>query len=142
MKNAYANPSYAYKEARVRTAGQGQLIVMLYDEAVKQIDLALKGLETRSKKLDSVHNAISKAQDIVTELMVSLDLDKGGDIGQSLFNLYMFFNRQLMEANVQKSPQPLRSVRNLLAQLRDSWAQIAGTQTPAAPPSPGLHIAG
>jgi flagellar protein FliS len=138
----YANPSSAYKEARIRTAGQGQLIVMLYDEALKQIDTALQILDSRTKKLDRVHNAITKAQDIVTELTVSLDFDKGGDVAKSLFNLYMFFNRQLMEGNVSKDAAPIRIVRNFMAQIRESWAQIANTQVQPAAGSSGVNIAG
>jgi flagellar protein FliS len=115
---------------------------MLYNEAIKQIDAAVQAIETRSKKLDLVHNAVTKAQDIITELMVSLDFDKGGEMAKNLFNLYIFFNRQLMEGNVRKDASPLRLVRNFMAQIRDSWVQIAGTQVQPASSSPGLNIAG
>jgi flagellar protein FliS len=138
----YVNPSYAYKEARVRTAGQGQLIVMLYDEAIKQLDAALQGLDSHTKKLDGVHNSIVKAQDVITELTVSLDFDRGGELAKNLFNLYMFFNRQLMEGNVRKDPEPLRGVRNFLVQIRDAWGHISNTQVEAAPSAPGVNIAG
>jgi flagellar protein FliS len=138
----YANPSSAYKEARIRTAGQGQLIVMLYDEAIKQIDMALLALDARTKKLDAIHNALTKAQAVITELMVSLDFDKGGEVAKNLFNLYMFFNRQLMEGNVQKDATPVKIVRNFLAQIRESWVQIANTRVQSAASSPGVNIAG
>ena len=138
----YTNPSSAYKETRVRTAGQGQLIVMLYDEAIKQIDAALQALNTNTKKLDTIHNAITKAQNIITELTVSLDFDKGGEMAKNLFNLYMFFNQQLTEANVNKKAPPLRVVRNFMAQIRDSWIQIANMQVQSAPASSGVNIAG
>jgi len=138
----YTNPSSAYKETRVRTAGQGQLIVMLYDEAIKQIDAALQAFNTNTKKLDTIHNAITKAQNIITELTVSLDFDKGGEMAKNLFNLYMFFNQQLTEANVNKKAPPLRVVRNFMAQIRDSWVQIANIQVQSAPASSGVNIAG
>jgi flagellar protein FliS len=138
----YTNPSSAYKEARIRTAGQGQLIVMLYDEAIKQIDTALQAIDSRSKKLDAIHNAITKAQNVITELMVSLDFDKGGEVAKNLFNLYMFFNRQLMEGNVRKDSGPIKIVRNFLAQIRESWVQIANTQVQPAASGPGVNIAG
>jgi flagellar protein FliS len=131
-----------YKEARIRTAGQGQLIVMLYDEAIKQIDMALQAMENHAKKLDAIHNAITKAQNVLTELMVSLDFDKGGEVAKDLFNLYMFFNRQLMEGNVRKDAAPLRVVRNFMAQIRESWVQIANTQVQPAASGPGVNIAG
>ncbi|MDR1315881.1 MAG: flagellar export chaperone FliS [Spirochaetales bacterium] len=138
----YTNPSSAYKEARIRTAGQGQLIVMLYDEAIKQIDMALLALDAQTKKLDAIHNPLTKAQTVITELMVSLDFDKGGEVAKNLFNLYMFFNRQLMEGNVRKDASPVRIVRNFLAQIRESWVQIANTRVQPAASTPGVNIAG
>ncbi len=138
----YTNPLNAYRETTVRTAGQGKLIVMLYDEALKQIDTCLAHMEDRSKHLDSVHNSIVKAQDVITELTVSLDFDRGGEIARNLFNLYMFFNRQLMEGNVRKDVKPIREVRTFLAQLREAWVRIAHTQVEEAPVNPGVNIAG
>ncbi len=67
------NPLNAYKETTIRTASGGKLIVMLYDEALKQIDFAVEKLNQKSKQLDKVNIALLKAQDIITELMASLD---------------------------------------------------------------------
>lgn len=139
---SHTNPLHAYRETKVRTAGQGKLIVMLYDEAIKQIDTALQGMENNSKKLDSVHNSITKAQDVITELTVSLDFDQGGEIAKTLFNLYMFFNSQLMEGNVRKDQTPVRTVRDLLAQLREAWLSISNHQVEGSSPSTGVNIAG
>lgn len=136
----YTNPLKAYKETNIRTASQGKLIVMLYEEAIRQLDLAVHELEQKTRKLDTVHNAIVKAQDIVTELMVSLDFEKGGEIAKNLLGLYLFFNRQLLEANVRKDPTMLKEVRKLLQELKDAWAQIAHVQVEE--PKPGINIAG
>ncbi len=137
------NPLNAYKETKIRTASQGQLIVMIYDEAIKQIDIAASGLEEGTKQLDMVHNAIVKAQDLVTELTVSLDFDRGGEIAKGLFNLYMFFREQLLVANVKKSRNILTSIRAMLAELRDAWVQIlkSGADVERTAPT-GVNIAG
>jgi flagellar protein FliS len=83
---AYSNNSvHAYRETRVKTASQGRIIVMLYDEALRQIDEAVGLLDTGTKQLDRVNNSVVKAQDIITELMVSLDMEQGGDIARNLF---------------------------------------------------------
>ncbi len=140
--NSYPNPLRAYKETKVRTASQGKLIVMLYDEALKQLDTAISGLEGRTKHLDSIHNAVLKAQDVVTELMVSLDFDRGGEIAKNLFNLYMFFNRQLMEANVRKDTAPIKDVRRLMGDLREAWLQISNVQVSGNTAGPNVNIAG
>jgi len=69
------NATNAYREVSVRTATQGKLIVMLYDEAVKQLDLAISLMQAKTRSLDKVHNALIKSQDIITELMAGLDFD-------------------------------------------------------------------
>ncbi len=99
---------------------------MLYDEAIRRIDEAAGQLDQGTRKLDAVHNAIVKAQDCITELMVSLDFQKGGELAHNLFSLYVFFNRQLLDANMQKDVSLLHQVRGLLSELRDAWQQISG----------------
>ena len=137
------NPLNAYKETTIRTASQGQLIIMIYDEAIKQIDIATASLEEGSKRFDEVHNAIVKAQDLVTELTVSLDMERGGGLAKRLFSLYMFFREQLSTANVEKSSTGLSSIRSMLAELRDAWVQICktGFDVDRAAPT-GVNIAG
>ena len=136
------NPLNAYRETQIKTAGQGRLIVMLYDAAIRQIDLAAAGLDGSEGSPDTVNRAIVKAQDVVTELMVSLDFEKGGEIARGLFNLYFYFNRQMIEANLRKDSGPLREVRRMLDELREAWLQILGTTPPNLGGQNGLNIAG
>lgn len=137
----HANSVNAYRQTRVKTASQGQLIVMLYQEAVKQLTTAIDLLKTESSELDRVNNAILKAQDVVTELMVGLDFERGGDVARNLFSLYMFFNNQLMEANFQKSMEPLEKVRTMLADLLEAWSQVVDKGNVEGQQG-GLNIAG
>jgi len=133
----------AYRQTSVKTASQGRLIVMLYDEAIKQMDIAEEELGKNKVQFDAVHNSISKTQDIITELMASLDFEKGGEISQNLYNLYMFFNRQLVQANIDKNLNPIIEVRKFMSDLREAWMAIEGTvvnQNSQA--SPGVNIAG
>ncbi len=137
------NPVHAYRQTTVKTANQGQIIVMLYDEAVKQLDYAKRLLENRTKELDKVNDAIGKAQDILTELTVSLDFEQGGEMAQNLFGLYMFFNNQLTQANIEKNAEQLGTVRGLLGDLRDAWAQVASKVGNASGSAArGLNISG
>ena len=119
----------AYKETTIKTASPAKLIIMLYDEALRQIDTALELLTEGDKRLDKVNNAIIRAQDMLTELTVSLDFEKGGEIANNLNHLYFYFNQQLMEANIRKSSEYLQPVRTMLAALRDAWQQIAASGT-------------
>jgi flagellar protein FliS len=133
----------AYKQTSVKTASQGRLVVMLYDEAIKQKDIARDELSKDKKHFDKIHNAISKTQDIITELMASLDFEKGGEISRNLYNLYMFFNRQLVQANISKNIQPLIEVRQFMSDLREAWVAIEGTIVNQNPNiNSGVNIAG
>jgi flagellar protein FliS len=145
---ANTNALSAYKETRIRTASQGQLIMMLYDEAVKQLDSALKllGLNMSGKKdpsrIEIIGKAIVKTQDIFTELMVSLDFDQGGDIAKNLFALYTWFNKELLEAHMVQDLTRITAVRNMADELRGAWGEASAKTKAEGRPSEGLNIAG
>lgn len=130
--NTRTNQLNAYRETRVRTAGQGQMIVMLYDEAIKQMDIAAELLDEKTLKLDKVHNAIVKAQDCITELTAGLDFEQGGELASSLYTLYRYFHRELTESNIAKDPDRLRRVRRLVNELRGAWNQITSSRPQAS----------
>jgi flagellar protein FliS len=144
------NPIFAYTETRIKTASQGQLIIMLYNEAVKQLDHALELLERNNSgkkhpnRIEGISRAILKTQEIVTELMVSLDFEQGGEIAKNLFSLYSWFNQELLAANINQDPQRLSSVRNMLNDLRSAWSEIIAKNSMerVGHPSMGLNITG
>jgi len=117
------NASSQYKETQVKTANQGRLIVMLYDGAIKFLKIALENLP--NKKYDVVNSNIIKAQDIISELMLSLNFEVG-DFANKLYSLYVYMNRRLVEGNIKKSPEPIEEVIKYLNELKDAWDQIAG----------------
>ncbi|HNX24011.1 MAG TPA: flagellar export chaperone FliS [Spirochaetota bacterium] len=121
------NPYNQYKQTQITTANQGKLIVMLYDGAIKFLNIALDNMSP--KTYDVVNNNIIKAQDIITELLLSLNMDEGGEISQNLFNLYMYFKRQLLEANIKKDAEIINHVLKLLKELREAWDQISANET-------------
>lgn len=139
----------AYRETRVRTASQGTLIVMLYDEAIKQIGEAIGLIEENSKKdpsrIEKCNTHVLKSQEIITELMASLDMEAGGDIAKNLLSLYAYFNQQLLEANIEKKADKMIHVRDLMDQLRAAWNEVvtssaAHSDSKSAPV--GINIAG
>lgn len=127
---AYTNAITTYRENRVKTASQGQLIIMLYDEALKQLDrgLELLSLNAEGKKnpgnIEKISKSILKVQEIITELSVSLDFEQGGEIAKNLFALYTWFNKELLEANIHQDTRRITAVRNQLQELRSAWVEI------------------
>jgi flagellar protein FliS len=121
------NPYDKYKQTEINTANQGTLIVMLYDGAIKFLNIALENLAS-TKTYDVVNTNILKTQDILTELMLSINLNDKNDIAQNLFSLYMYFKKRLLEANIQKDPEIIREVIKLLRELREAWDKISATE--------------
>jgi len=144
----YTNALSAYRETRIRTANPGQLIVMLYDEAVKQLDFALEGLSGQKSPstIETINKAIVKTQEIITELMASLDFEVGGDIAKNLFSLYSWFNKELLEANLSKDAARIAAVRAMVDDLRTAWHEIVRISTAdgtsRAVAQNGVNIAG
>jgi flagellar protein FliS len=136
------NPLNAYKETTIKTAGQGKLIVMLYDECLKQLDIAQLALSNGAHHYEKAHHAIVKAQDIITELNASLDLNRGGDIAQNLMNLYIYFNQRLMEANLEKEVYKLIEVRDHMKGLGEAWLAITAKMGSVNAKPAGINIAG
>ena len=128
---SYKDASSTYKETRIKTAGQGQLIVMLYDEAVKQLSRAIELLEANQNekkdpaKIEIISKAVMKTEEIITELIISLDFEQGGEISKNLFSLYTWFNRELMEANISQDIKRVTTVRDMLSELRNTWSAIS-----------------
>ena len=145
---AYTNALSAYKETRIRTASPGQLIVMLYDEAVKQLDKSLELLSLNKSgkqdpsRIELIGKAIIKARDIITELMVSLNFDQGGEIAQNLFALYTWFNKELLEAHISMDMARIAAVKNQIVDLRGAWVEIAASTGGEGRPVEGVNIAG
>jgi flagellar protein FliS len=133
---AYTNAVSAYRETRIKTASQGQLLIMLYDEAIKCLDRSLDLLDKNSKgrkdpgKIEHISKAILKAQEIVTELSASLDFEQGGEIAQNLFSLYTWFNQELIESNIKQDINRIAVVRNMINELRSAWIEIIARNTP------------
>lgn len=131
MASSQRSPYKQYKQTEINTANQGKLIVMLYDGAIKFLNIALENMEL--KTYDIVNSNIIKAQDIITELLLALNMKDGGEISMNLFNLYLYFKKRLIEANVQKNSDLIKEVVNHLKTLRETWDKISSREFPTDP---------
>lgn len=117
MNNAYS----AYKKQSISTLTPMEIVVKLYDEAEKQINIAIVSIE--GKNYETANKCLQKSQDIVNALRSVLDMSI--PISTQLDALYDFFNRQLIAANVKKDTQILKELLPMLAELRDAFSQVA-----------------
>ncbi len=120
-----------YRANSVLTASPGQLVLMLFDGALKAMNLALDGfdrpLEDR-RRIEVINKHLLKAQMILSELQSGLNLAAGGEFAQTMYRLYEYHNRRLFEANIRKDPTAVREVERLVMELRDAWAQMLSQQ--------------
>ena len=115
-----AHPQDAYRRQDVMTASSGDLIVMLYDALKKNIILGRRSIDKRD--IMGAHRYLMKAQDIVSELINSLDMNY--KISEELLVMYEFMLRQLQDANIHKDKEPLISVAEMVDDMRDAWKGI------------------
>ena len=116
----YENPYQRYRQVQLETASPLELIIKLYEGALRFINLAKKGLADGDYQL--VNNSLLRAQAIVNELNLSLNMDY--EISHNLRELYLFINRSLIEANIAKDGSKLDEIMEMLMSLKDAWVQI------------------
>ncbi len=133
-----ANPWKSYRQVATQTAPPGQLVLMLYDGAIKFLERALPGfsIEDPAQANMLVHNNLQRAQDIIRELNTSLNMDQGGEFANTLRRLYDYFDRRLLESNLKKQRDGVDEVIRHLTVLRDAWATMLNNQGAQMQPNP------
>ncbi len=116
----------AYLATQVTTTTQGDLLLMLYDAAIKFLKQAK--IKIAENNIPQKGILISRAIDIVSELAESLNKDKGGELAQNLNNLYFFCSTRLVKANIKSDLRIIDEVIGILNGLRSAFAQIIPAQ--------------
>ncbi len=118
-----SNPSDTYRQQSVMSASPGQLVVMLYDGALRFLLQAATAL--RADDNLACDAKLRRAEAIIDELHATLDQERGGEIASRLEGIYVFCKRQLLEARIERDARMIDKVSELLGELREAWAQIA-----------------
>ncbi len=129
MMNGYTNQANKYKEQQVLSATPEEVLLLLYDGAIRFLLIAKKGMEAND--IEKSHNNLIKTQNIITEFMVTLDFEVGGETAQNLYNLYEYLHYRLVQANLKKDVTMVDEVLDHLRSLKKTWQeaiQIAGKE--------------
>ena len=131
------NPWKSYRQITTLTASPGQIILMLYDGALRSLERSLPGfsLADPAEANMTIHNNIQRAQEIIHELDCALNMEQGGEFASTLRRLYDYFDRRIRESNLQKKRAGVEEVIIHLTVLRDAWATMLQNQNP--PPIAG-----
>jgi flagellar secretion chaperone FliS len=142
-----SNPWKSYRQVATQTAPPGQLVLMLFDGAIRFLERALLGFtkEDPAEFNQTICNNIIRAQDIVSELNSSLNLEAGGELAVHLRRIYLYIDYRLMQSNLKKEPSGIHETIQRLTVLREAWATMLLGQTAsnadAAVPIPALSAA-
>lgn len=123
MSQAVFNPYAQYQEAQYETAPKERLLLMLFDGLIRFNNVATMALENR--EIQRAHDFCLKVQNILAELMSTLNFDANPEVAKNLFELYSFLRQQTVQANIRKDPQLLRQNHEFYVELRETWAQAA-----------------
>lgn len=123
--------SAQYQQGQTLTVSRGQLIVLLYDGALRFLRRAR--LAIANQEIEAAHTAICRAEDILAELDATLD-DSAGAVATNLHRIYAYCLQRLIAANVAKDAQPIGEVMAYLEALLAAWRQaVAATETTGTP---------
>jgi flagellar secretion chaperone FliS len=123
MQATMARAAQAYHQTHVRSQSPVELVVLLYDGALRFMRLTRDAIDGRD--LVGKREALSRAMAIMSELQNSLNMEAGGDIARSLDGLYDYIIARLTDANVHNTTEPVDEAVRLMSVLREGWAQIA-----------------
>ncbi|OGG46640.1 MAG: flagellar export chaperone FliS [Candidatus Handelsmanbacteria bacterium RIFCSPLOWO2_12_FULL_64_10] len=115
------NTTSRYRQVQIATASRGRLILMLYQGAITSLKKAVDLLE--KKDYMGKGECIIKAQDIIMELNMALDMS-AGEIARSLRGLYVYMYRRLIEANLRKDAAPIHETIRIMSNLYEAWEQV------------------
>lgn len=117
---AMSNPYQSYQSNAVTTASPGELTLMLYNGCIKFIKLAKKAIE--EKNISEKNTNLIKAQNIIQELMVTINMDY--EVSKNILAMYDYMKSRLVEANISNDPEILDEVQGYVTEFRDTWKQV------------------
>lgn len=119
---AQKNIANIYRQNQVNTASPKELVILLYEGCIKKIRLAELAFE--EERLDLVNENLIKAQDIISALSNTLNMEAGGEVAESLAIMYDYLLNELFQANIHKDVEKMIRVREKMAELLESWQEI------------------
>ena len=114
------NPYAAYQNSKIMTAPPAELILMLYDGAIKFCNIAIAAIEKND--VEKAHNNIIKTERIIIEFQSSLD--NKYEVAKDFNNVYSYLLKRLREANIKKDAEILEEVLTHLRTMRDTWKEV------------------
>lgn len=111
-----------YQKNKYETASPHKLILMLYNAALQNVERARKCIE--EGKIAERNQASQQLQNILYELISSLNEDQGGELATNLKNLYLYAIELSIRANIKNDTKPLNEIARMIGEIKEAWEQI------------------
>jgi len=121
------DPRFAYRENAARGASPIGRVVLLYEQAIKDLGAAITALS--SQDIERRTQSLNHALLVIGQLQACLDLERGGEVARNLDRFYGLVLKRLLEAEVRASAEILREQMNLLLSVRAAWVEVENTET-------------
>ena len=118
MDNRYT----AYKQQEIGTANRGKLVVMLFSGAITFLSKAKVAMQKND--YENKGKYIIKAMNILDELNISLDMEKGQDIAKNLKSIYLFLDRYLSQANIENDPEKIDRAIAIIEKIKSAFEEV------------------
>lgn len=123
MTMSYSSSADQYREVAVLSASPAQLLTMTYDHLLVNLRRTRMAVDSGNVELRS--QCVARCEDLVGELLATLDHERGGEIAGNLSALYVFFLRELMQVGSAPDVARLDRMTTLIQELRDGFSQAA-----------------
>ena len=116
LPNAYAQ----YNNSKVLTASPAELVLMLYEGAIKFANIAILAIEQND--VQKAHTNIIKTERIIDHFRATLDMKY--PVAQDFDRVYEYLQRRLLEAHVKKDKEIMEEVCGHIRSMRDTWKEV------------------
>ena len=113
-----------YARTRIETAGPEQLLIMLYDGALRFLRAAEAAVNAQPPSFEEYERQIERARDILNELMNTTNFE-AGEIAQNLWRIYEYCSFRLVQAALRRDAAAIGEVRGIIAEIREAFVQAA-----------------
>lgn len=129
---SYARQAVAYRDREIQTASPSRLVVLVFDCALSNLVRARRAVQTNA--IEERVDAVGKAREAIMELLVTLNVEQGGDLARNLRSVYTFILTELSDVARRADGARLETIIKLVTELRGAFDTVAAesARTPAA----------
>ncbi|MGF7101133.1 flagellar export chaperone FliS [Borreliella kurtenbachii] len=132
-----------YKQTQINTSNPLSILIMLYEKAIQDLNVAKELIKDGNwKNAVKANEKIFHAQEIITELMSTLNFEQGGNISTNLLSIYLFLNKELENVLLKKEIHKIDNVIKQLQILNFTWKELRKKENNVTHNKLGINIVG